>query len=48
MKEKNEVPEAKGIAQDAVGASLEVGTSMLLDNLRTSLEMNLLVWVSKH
>ena len=33
MKEKNEVSEAKGIAQDAVGASLEVGTSMLLDNL---------------
>lgn len=33
MKEKNEVSEAKGIAQDAVGASLEVSTSMLLDNL---------------
>ena len=33
MKEKNKVSEAKGIAQDAVGASLEVGTSMLLDNL---------------
>lgn len=33
MKEKNEVSKAKDIAQDVAEASLEVGTSMLLDNL---------------
>lgn len=33
MKEKNEVLKAKDIAQDVAEASLEVGTSMLLDNL---------------
>lgn len=33
MKEKNELSEAKGVAQDLAETSLEVGASMLLDNL---------------
>ena len=33
MKEKNELSEAKIVAQDLAETSLEVGTSMLLDNL---------------